>query len=102
MKRLRKTKAQLQRENEGLRRINRAIGATVALDEVLRDIIDEVVRLFAAQSASVILLDHERKETEIHQLWMANRNGVFVSLRVGRLNDCLGSGTKSAHYVFFV
>ena len=65
MKRLRKTKAQLQRENEGLRRINRAIGATVALDEVLHDIIDEVVRLFAAQSASVILLDHERKEAEI-------------------------------------
>ena len=65
MKRSRKTKAQLQRENEGLQRINRVIGTTFVLSEVLHDIIDEVVRLFAAQSASVILFDYEKKEAEI-------------------------------------
>ena len=105
MKQSRKTKAQLQRESEGLQRINRVIGTTLALGEVLHYIIDEVVRLFAAQSASVILFDHERKEAEItttygHQTatepslrypWAGSMVGWIAeqkrSLRVPRLTE---------------
>ncbi len=105
MKQSRKTKAQLQRESEGLQRINRVIGTTLALGEVLHYIIDEVVRLFAAQSASVILFDHERKEAEItttygHQTateptlrypWVGSMVGWIAeqkrSLRVPRLTE---------------
>lgn len=65
MRNLRKTKAQLLRELEALRRINHAIGTTLNLDDVLQRIIEEIVPLFAAQSASVILFDAGKREAEL-------------------------------------
>jgi len=65
MKNSQKTKAQLTQELEALRRINHTIGTTLALNEVLQRIINEIVPLFAAQSGSVILFDAARKEAEL-------------------------------------
>lgn len=56
MKPGRKTKAQLVKELEALRKINTTIGTLLDLNAVLQRIIDEIVPLFAAQAASVILL----------------------------------------------
>ena len=89
MKQSRKTKAQLQRESEGLQRINRVIGTTLALGEVLHYIIDEVVRLFAAQSASVILFDHERKEAEITTTY-GHQTATEPSLRYSWAGSMVG------------
>ena len=57
MKTGRKTKAQLVKELEALRKINATIGTLLDLNAVLQRIIDEIVPLFAAQAASVILFD---------------------------------------------
>lgn len=57
MKSERKTKAQLIKELEALRKINATIGTLLDLNVVLQRIIDEIVPLFAAQAASVILFD---------------------------------------------
>src|SRR5262245_2098506 len=89
MKRSRKTRAQLQRESEGLQRINHAIGMTLSLDKVLHYIIDEVVQLFAAQSASVILLDHEKKEAEITTSY-GQQTANETSLRYSWIGSMVG------------
>ena len=65
MKSKRKTKAQLIKELEALRKINTTIGTLLDLNAVLQRIIDEIVPLFAAQAASVILFDYAKQEAEI-------------------------------------
>ena len=65
METTRKTKAQLVQELEALRRINTAIGTLLDLNTVLQRIIDEIVPLFAAQAASVILFDYVKQEAEL-------------------------------------
>lgn len=65
MKTGRKTKAQLVKELEALRKINTTIGTLFDLQAVLQRIIDEIVPLFAAQAASVILFDYATQEAEI-------------------------------------
>jgi PAS domain S-box-containing protein len=65
MKTGRKTKVQLIKELEALRKINTTIGTLLDLNAVLRRIIDEIVPLFAAQAASVILFDYATQEAEI-------------------------------------
>jgi len=65
MKKPKKTKAQLIHELEALRRINSAIGTLLDLNTVLQRIIDEIVPLFAAQAASVILFDQAKQEAEL-------------------------------------
>lgn len=65
MKSERKTKAQLIKELEALRKINATIGTLLDLNVVLQRIIDEIVPLFAAQAASVILFDYAKQEAEI-------------------------------------
>jgi PAS domain S-box-containing protein len=54
-----------KREIEALLRINRSINATLDIDAVLQRLINELVQLFAAQSASVILYDEATAEAEI-------------------------------------
>jgi len=65
MKTGRKTKAQLVKELEALRKINATIGTLLDLNAVLQRIIDETVPLFVAQAASVILFDYAKQEAEI-------------------------------------
>ena len=65
MKTGRKTKAQLVKELEALRKINATIGTLLAPHAILQRIIDEIVPLFAAQAASVILFDYATQEAEI-------------------------------------
>ena len=65
MKPERKTKAQLVKELEALRKINAAIGTLLDPTAALQRIIDEIVPLFAAQAASVILFDYATQEAEI-------------------------------------
>ena len=65
MKPGRKTKAQLSKELEALRKINATIGTLLDLNAVLQRIINEIVPLFAAQAASVILFDYVKQEAEI-------------------------------------
>lgn len=48
-----------------LQRINLAISTTLDLQEVLHRIVDEIVALFHAQSASVILYDHKTDEAHL-------------------------------------
>ena len=65
MKTTKKTKGQLVRELEALRKINTAIGTLLDLNTVLQRIIDEIVSLFAAQATSVILFDYDKEEAEL-------------------------------------
>lgn len=65
MKKTKKTKVQLVQELEALRRINNAVGTLFDLTTVLQRIIDEIVPLFTAQAASVILFDRVNQEAEL-------------------------------------
>jgi PAS domain S-box-containing protein len=52
-------------ETESLQRINTVINTTLDLQEVLRRIVNEIVALLGAQSASVILHDETTQEAEV-------------------------------------
>jgi PAS domain S-box-containing protein len=52
-------------EAESLQRINTVINTTLDIQEVLHRIVDEIVALLGAQSASVILYDETTQEAEV-------------------------------------
>jgi PAS domain S-box-containing protein len=75
-----------QQELKALQRINQALNTTLDLREVLGRIIDEVVALLRAQSASVILHDEATGEAELATTYGSNssfqtsRYALFGSL----------------------
>lgn len=68
-----------KRELETLLRISQTISSTLDLNEILRRLINELVPLLAAQSASVILYDHPTAEAELVTSYGAD--DTFQTLR---------------------
>ncbi|MSQ48353.1 MAG: PAS domain S-box protein [Deltaproteobacteria bacterium] len=57
------------KELDAIKKINTTIGTLLDLNAVLPRIIDEIVPLFAAQAASVILFDYAKQEAKISTVY---------------------------------